>query len=354
MNILWTTEKHWIKKGGGIISSNILVNKLKVMGHDVHVESLEDHAVNGPAPFYIRRYISIKRYIRRLRGVIERTSPDVIVTQGNIYPWVIDEADRQGIPSALFIRDYHYVCPTAYHGDCPGSCFKCFDIPMILQAPLIHFHQHRKLFSMNKASLVLVNSQFMQNVLFGSMRINAKVVYPPVDDGHVPSSWDPKYVLFMGNGAWKGIDRVLNLAMRHPQFDFVVCGEQHPSKVLRMSLIPNVEYRPWSTQDSAFSGARVVLTPSTWSEPFGRVPIEAGRVGIPTISSDKGGLPEAVGYGGMLVGDDDADWSSSLEKMMTNDYDWEHYSISAVIHSLKFNSDSAAIMLIHHIEGVLS
>lgn len=353
MNILWTTEQYWKNDGGGMISSNILVNQLKIMGHDVKVESIEDHAITAPVPFYIRRHLSIKRYVRRLRRVIDRTSPDVIVTQGNIYPWVLDEATRRGIPSTVFIRDYHYACPTAYHGDCPGSCIRCFNLSMLLQAPIIHLHQNRKFRSLDVADLVLVNSQFMQHHIFSSRGINAKVVYPPVDDGHVPKKWDPKYVLFMGNGAWKGIDRVLGLATRHPQFDFLVCGEQHPSKVLRMSLLPNLEYRAWSTRDSAFSGARVVLTPSTWSEPFGRVPIEAGRVGIPTISSDKGGLREAVGYGGMIA-DDDEDWSKCLERMMTNDYDWERFSRSAIIHSLKFNSETMASMLVHHIEGVLS
>lgn len=338
-----------------MISSKILVDQLVEMGHQVHVESMEDHDIAVPAPFHFRRHISIKRYARRLRAIIDRFEPDVIISQGEIYPWVIDEARRSDVPCVVFIRDHHFACPVALHNDCPGSCLKCFDLPMMLEAPLIHYHQNRKYLSLARADLVVTNSLFMQSVLFDTTRTAAKVVYPPVDDSHIPPDWNPEYVLLMGNGEWKGIDRVLSLAMARPDYKFVVCGWQHPSKVLRMSLIPNVEYRPWADRPSAFSGARVVLTPSTWPEPFGRVPVEAGRVGIPTISSRKGGLPEAVGPGGILIDDGrDGEWLESLHMMMEDDSTWRHYSQLSKIHSGKFNSDMAARMLLHHIEGVVN
>ena len=40
---------------------------------------------------------------------------------------------------------------------------------------------------------------------------------------------------------------------------------------------------------------RVLLAPSVWAEPFGRVAAEALVNGIPPVVSDRGGLPEAVG-----------------------------------------------------------
>ena len=40
--------------------------------------------------------------------------------------------------------------------------------------------------------------------------------------------------------------------------------------------------------------ARAVVMPSIWPEPFGRIPVEANRLGVPAIVSSAGGLPETI------------------------------------------------------------
>jgi len=40
--------------------------------------------------------------------------------------------------------------------------------------------------------------------------------------------------------------------------------------------------------------ARAVVMPSIWPEPFGRIPVEANRLGIPAVVSSAGGLPETI------------------------------------------------------------
>ncbi len=46
--------------------------------------------------------------------------------------------------------------------------------------------------------------------------------------------------------------------------------------------------------ESFFSNIDVLIVPSLWNEPLGRVVIEANAHGIPTIVSNRGGLPEIV------------------------------------------------------------
>jgi len=50
-----------------------------------------------------------------------------------------------------------------------------------------------------------------------------------------------------------------------------------------------------------FRGTRVLLVPSVWPEPFGRVAAEALVNGVPPIVSDRGGLPEAANGGGFVL-----------------------------------------------------
>lgn len=55
-----------------------------------------------------------------------------------------------------------------------------------------------------------------------------------------------------------------------------------------------------ATPAEIFRGARVLLAPSVWEEPFGRVAAEALLNGVPPIVSDRGGLPEAANGGGFV------------------------------------------------------
>ena len=40
--------------------------------------------------------------------------------------------------------------------------------------------------------------------------------------------------------------------------------------------------------------ADVLVVPSIWDEPFGRVVIEGNYYGMPVIASDRGGIPEII------------------------------------------------------------
>jgi glycosyltransferase involved in cell wall biosynthesis len=50
-----------------------------------------------------------------------------------------------------------------------------------------------------------------------------------------------------------------------------------------------------------FALTRILLVPSTVNESFGRVSAEALINGIPPLVSDRGGLPETVGDGGIVI-----------------------------------------------------
>ena len=61
-----------------------------------------------------------------------------------------------------------------------------------------------------------------------------------------------------------------------------------------MSQHENVRIlEPKENVDEIYAQSRVLLVPSLWGEAFGYVALEAMARGIPVISSDVGGLPEA-------------------------------------------------------------
>ena len=114
--------------------------------------------------------------------------------------------------------------------------------------------------------------------------------------------------LFVNPIPQKGLDTVLALARARPDVSFAFTrGWAMDDGALRelqaeARRIGNIQVRP-GTDDPAelYGDARVVLVPSTYPEAWGRVAGEAQASGIPVIASAVGGLPEAVGDGGLLV-----------------------------------------------------
>jgi glycosyltransferase involved in cell wall biosynthesis len=79
---------------------------------------------------------------------------------------------------------------------------------------------------------------------------------------------------------------------------------------VRPHLGPDVEYVGEATGQeklALLAGARCLLAPVQWEEPFGMVAIEAMASGTPVVACPRGALPEVVRHGvtGFLVADDE-------------------------------------------------
>ena len=95
---------------------------------------------------------------------------------------------------------------------------------------------------------------------------------------------------------------------------FVVHGLQEGKDVIFVGRQDHEQIRRWLVI------ADIALYPSRWVEPFGLVSVEAQRMGVPVIVSDKGGLPETVrdGYTGLVVSAKDADALADAIKILVS------------------------------------
>ena len=91
-------------------------------------------------------------------------------------------------------------------------------------------------------------------------------------------------------------------------------------------------------------------------EAFGRIIPEAGINKIPSLSSKIGGVPEAVGRGGMLV-DDFANpeaWENSLKELITDNVLLDKLGKSAYTQAKKFDFNRQYQKLIDTINAIYS
>jgi len=80
-----------------------------------------------------------------------------------------------------------------------------------------------------------------------------------------------------------------------------------------------VSYIPWSEVCALYEGAALFLFPSLY-EGFGRPPLEAMYVGVPTICSNTSSIPEVVGDASILLGPKDEDaWTKAMIRVLTDE-----------------------------------
>ena len=114
------------------------------------------------------------------------------------------------------------------------------------------------------------------------------------------------FVTFVNPSPHKGLLLFARLAdmlgSRRPDIPILVVQSGHSGGSL--NAIPGVDFSrypqimaapPVPTPADYFALTRMLVVPSVWDEPFGRVAAEAMINGIPPLVSDRGSLPHVIG-----------------------------------------------------------
>ena len=122
------------------------------------------------------------------------------------------------------------------------------------------------------------------------------VIYPMANElnNFIYKKDKKDYFFFMGRlGLNKGIHILRDLAAHFPDKKFIIAGQGS----MIIDLLPNMEFvgcLNGEEKKEYLSDAKAIISPSTYSEPFGLTPVEAGLSGTPTICTDWGGYTENV------------------------------------------------------------
>jgi glycosyltransferase involved in cell wall biosynthesis len=296
---------------------------LRQNGHevDLHEERNERVGELGQLRVALRTVWSRESH-RRLRQRLGRRKYDLVHIHNFfplISPAVYYAARAEGVPVVQSLRNYRLVCPNAELfragqpcEDCIGrrvpwpgivhACYRGSRRATTAVATMIAVHKHLQTWQRMVDLYIAVTHFARDKLIAGGLPADRIVVKPNfVEGAPEPGTGAGGYALFVGRlSAEKGLSTVLEAWRR--------LGHAIPLKIVGEGpLAADVESvaagpleveclgrRPLAEVYELMRGARFLVFPSEWYEPFGRVAIEAFASGTPVIASATGGMAELV------------------------------------------------------------
>lgn len=329
MRILFTADRYLPDTGGLQMSTHQLARRLQERGHEVAVltrlpSSRSLRLVMARArrkllrrPFLIASeefgYVVFAAALPS-EGITlarERFAPDVIVVNGGgelSLPYSRAYLRGAGdVPSVLYVRDVHSVA-------------------LVRAEPAI--------------DLVVTNAVSLSDMV-RERGVDAPTVPSVIETDECLAVSTRRKVLFINPVSSRGVEIAWEVARRRPDipFAFQESWLLPPSQVAeilrRAEELDNVEFRRARRAASTiYSDARILLVPYL-IENRPRVVQEAQANAIPVIAMAGGGLIEATGSGGILVGREAPidEWVQALSTLWDDPAAYERYSRAALDHS---------------------
>jgi glycosyltransferase involved in cell wall biosynthesis len=215
------------------------------------------------------------QFLALLDGLLDDFAPDQLVAV-NGHPMIFEAMKRarsRGVTTAFAVRGFGYYEPR-YFADVDHA-FTC--------------------------------SRYLTDLYREKVGLLSTPIEPPIDWSSVVAPTASRaFVTFVNPAPHKGLLLFARLAdmlgSRRP--DIPVLVVQSGQSGGSLNAIPGLDFSrypqimaapPVPTPADYFALTRILLAPSVWPEPFGRVAAEAMINGIPPLVGDRGALPEVVG-----------------------------------------------------------
>jgi glycosyltransferase involved in cell wall biosynthesis len=215
------------------------------------------------------------QFLALFSGLLDQFAPDVLIA-ANGHAMIFEAmrvARRRGVTTAFAVRGYGYY-ERSYFASV-NHAFTC--------------------------------SQFLTGVYRDKIGLASTPLEPPIDWSTVVAPEEARaFVTFVNPAPHKGVLLFARLAdmlgSRRPDIPVLVVQSSQSGGAL--NTIPGIDFGKYPQIMAAppvphpsdyFALTRILLVPSIWEEPFGRVAAEAMINGIPPLVGNRGALPEVCG-----------------------------------------------------------
>ncbi len=319
--------------GGVQSSTHDLACRLQAKGHSPSVL----------APLYGDGWFGLAA-----RARLKLNGTGLVRTSGSGYP-----VHRAWFPSQAVSSCVCRVRPDVAVVQCHDTVpiareFQNMGVPVVIYLRNVEFNElNGDLTDLRDAAFV-ANSGFTADIYRKRFGVDATVIPPTLDATRYETVPDGAYVTLVNPVAEKGVERAIEIAANCPEipFLFVESWLLSPAALeeLNQRLQPyrNIRFeRRTPDMKSVYRRTRIILAPSKWEEAWGRVASEAHCSGIPVVGSTRGGLPESIGPGGILLDYDAplADWVGAVRNLWTDAEEYARAAQAARLYSRRPDLD---------------
>lgn len=238
-----------------------------------------------------------------LNHVVGEFHPDIAIIHGGRGFLVANRICDLGIPALIYFHDV---------------AFSALDAPPP-KSELAHF---------------IANSQFTAEEVRKEFAISCHIMQPyTVLDKYICKRV-PRFVTMINPISAKGLDVVISAAESRPDIPFLLVkswgypGLYEEAERITKSIKNITLHKSVTDMRKVYRSTKVLLMPSIVQEAWGRTAVEAQMNGIPVIARRIGGLPEAVGRGGILLppAAPSSAWISALSQLWDSDAAYQEAS----------------------------
>lgn len=364
--------------GGAELSVQALAESFYKGGHKVCVVTLgqknEKSEINGVQifrlkiqnifwPFEDKKHSPVEKikwhikdiynssYKTQIEEIFKEFEPNIIHTNNlagfSVYVW--DIAKKHNIKITHTLRDYYLQCPrsTKFKNStsCKNQCLKCSMFSLV-----------KKKMSSKVDTVIGISQYILKDHLKQGFfqKSNKTVIY---NGFNIPSDKKKKlqfdrntYINFGFIGQVneaKGIELLMKTLQNFKtlsNWKLFIAGNVQPNYLKNLkSHLPEtkVEFMGFTKTSDFFQKINVLVVPSIWEEPFGRVVLEGITNNTVVLGSNSGGIPELLKSNqSFLFNPTETNLSILLKKILMD---------TSVLNSFKFDNKTSSMFCIERI-----
>jgi glycosyltransferase involved in cell wall biosynthesis len=321
--------------GGAEVSTRLLVDGLKKAKHNIKILSLNNRFTWMPLSvkaFLLNTKLLDKQIEDYLYRKLKKTMPDIVHIQDlMISPAAIRAAKRLNLKTMITVRDLRFVCNLPTCQNRGELCYNCnkqqylnclkkeakmqFNCPQLayLLYPFIKNRSRQLRKALSEADKLIAISNFVkQELQKANIKTEIEVVHNPMPNWKPQKQKKHNGLILFAPGRlekYKGFHLLIKampeiLKKRKDAVLWIAGDGNYREQLKRLIKKLNLEQHvlmlgrlPQEELKQRYYDCDVVVFPSIWLEPLGRIPLEAMAVKKPIVASDKGGIKEIAGKG---------------------------------------------------------
>ena len=268
---------------------------------------------------------SYNPFNKKIKKILDNEKPDIVHTNNlagfSVSVWKL--AKNRNIKIVHTLRDYYLLCPKStmfnekLNKNCDKQCLTCkfysipkkilsnnVDVVIGISKFILDKHLEYDYFQNAKKKVIYNSVEVPRNFL--KKKLSNKIIF-----GYVGSLSPSKGIEFL-------LKKFSELNLENVKLYIYGKGttKAYEDQLQKKYASDKIIFHGFQKPEKIYTNIDILIVPSLWNEPFGRIVPEANSYDIPVLVSNNGGLPELVenGKNGYVFDPDkEGDFEKKLE-----------------------------------------